>query len=296
MNNYDFIAFDVETANNDNTSMCQIAFVFVKDRKIVDIWSSLINPPTDDFNSRNIRIHGLTKAHVKNSPTFAQIAPVILPRLDNQTLVHFGTRDPKYLTDTAKYYDIALPEFTFKNAHTYAKRKLDNSLFSNFELVTLCNHYGIHTEHHHNAYYDAIMLANLLLAIDKDSKEYIATWIYKKKPRDTKNLPPAWQGTSRDAIKEGIFTNCSFVFTNDFTVSEDVYSLLIAQNGGNVRDKVTKRETTHLVVGKRAERYGNTKSRNQKQAEKINSEGGSITIWTEQQFLQILNYNNIHID
>ena len=290
---YDFIAFDVETANNDNTSMCQIAFAFVKDGKIVDIWSSLINPPTDDFAPINVEKHSLTKAHVKNSPTFAQIVPVILPRLVDQSLVHYGGKDHKVLTETAEYYGIALPKLTFKDALTYARRKFEKNPFDNYKLITLCNHYVIHTEHHHNAHYDAIMLANLLLAIDKDSEKTIATWIYKRKPRKGH---PNWQSVSKDAINEGIFTNCSFVLTGNFKTSKDTYASAIAKNGGNVRDNVTMRETTHLVVGERDEQYGNTKSGKQKRAEEINAKGGSITIWTENDLLLIFKNNNIQID
>lgn len=39
-----FVAIDVETANAKRASICQIGLVVYDNRKVVDEWSTLINP------------------------------------------------------------------------------------------------------------------------------------------------------------------------------------------------------------------------------------------------------------
>ena len=52
-----FVAIDVETANADLASICQIGLVTFADGQIVSEWQSLIDPE-DEFNEINISIHG----------------------------------------------------------------------------------------------------------------------------------------------------------------------------------------------------------------------------------------------
>ena len=68
-----FNAIDVETANADRASICQVGIVHVRDGAIHDRWQTLINPE-DWFDPWNVSIHGITLDDVSNSPTLS-IAP-----------------------------------------------------------------------------------------------------------------------------------------------------------------------------------------------------------------------------
>ena len=52
----DFVAIDVETANADMASICQIGLAKFKDGKLVEEWSSLVDPE-DYFDFINVDIH-----------------------------------------------------------------------------------------------------------------------------------------------------------------------------------------------------------------------------------------------
>lgn len=52
-----FTAIDVETANADMSSICQIGLARCEGGAIVDTWSNYIDPE-DDFSPVNISIHG----------------------------------------------------------------------------------------------------------------------------------------------------------------------------------------------------------------------------------------------
>ena len=71
-NHLNFVALDVETANADMASICQIGIAKFKDGQLVDEWSSLIDPE-DYFDDINIDIHGIDEEAVVGAPTFPEV-------------------------------------------------------------------------------------------------------------------------------------------------------------------------------------------------------------------------------
>lgn len=61
-----FNAIDVETANADRASICQIGVVHVREGAIAERWQTLINPE-DWFDPWNISIHGIDESNVQDS-------------------------------------------------------------------------------------------------------------------------------------------------------------------------------------------------------------------------------------
>ena len=55
-----FNSIDVETANADRASICQIGMVHVRDGQIEDRWQALVNPE-DWFDPWNTSIHGISE-------------------------------------------------------------------------------------------------------------------------------------------------------------------------------------------------------------------------------------------
>ena len=58
-----FVAIDVETANADMASICQIGVARYVEGELVEEWSSLVDPE-DYFDPFNIEIHGITERNV----------------------------------------------------------------------------------------------------------------------------------------------------------------------------------------------------------------------------------------
>jgi len=78
-----FIALDVETANPDMTSICQIGIVHFEDGEPRETWSSLVDPQ-DYFDDINVSIHGIEKKDVREAPVFRQISGEINRRTEGQ--------------------------------------------------------------------------------------------------------------------------------------------------------------------------------------------------------------------
>jgi DNA polymerase III epsilon subunit-like protein len=55
-----FVAIDVETANSDIASICQIGLAKYNNSNLIDEASILVNP-VDDFDEKNIAINGITE-------------------------------------------------------------------------------------------------------------------------------------------------------------------------------------------------------------------------------------------
>lgn len=79
-----FNTIDVETANNDRASICQIGIVHVVDSVIQDTWKTYINPE-DWFDPWIVDIHGITEDMVATSPTMPEIRDELRRRLRGTT-------------------------------------------------------------------------------------------------------------------------------------------------------------------------------------------------------------------
>lgn len=75
-----FCALDVETANPDPASICQIGVATAKDGRIAEVWTRLIRP-SSPFAPSHIRIHGITADLVACAPPFSKTYPDLEQRL-----------------------------------------------------------------------------------------------------------------------------------------------------------------------------------------------------------------------
>ena len=63
----DFVAIDVETANSDMASICQIGVARFAGGQVVEEWSTLVDPE-DYFDAMNVYVHGIEPHMVKGQP------------------------------------------------------------------------------------------------------------------------------------------------------------------------------------------------------------------------------------
>ena len=99
----DFLALDVETANADLPSICQIGVAHFSDGKLANEWQSYVDPQ-GYFDPINVSIHGIDERKTAGAPRFGQLLPILRPLVENQVvvtaLVHlagFGVRCPSGL-------------------------------------------------------------------------------------------------------------------------------------------------------------------------------------------------------
>ena len=66
-----FVVIDVETANPDMSSICQVGMAVYENGERVASHSILIDPE-DEFDEFNIAIHGITPDQVQGKPNFSE--------------------------------------------------------------------------------------------------------------------------------------------------------------------------------------------------------------------------------
>jgi DNA polymerase-3 subunit epsilon len=72
----DFVALDVETANADMASICQIGIARFRDGTLADEWRTYV-APQDHFDAINVSIHGIDASIVEGAPRFGALASTI---------------------------------------------------------------------------------------------------------------------------------------------------------------------------------------------------------------------------
>lgn len=142
-----FVAFDVETANEQPYSICSISAVKVQGSSIVDVITSLIKPPETRFT--NTRIHGITWGKVRNAPTFKEYyESTFHDFIKGYVLVaHNAQFDMGCLLHVSEVEGISLDKPLLFADSLQSARYVYRDL-PNHKLDTICRHLGIKLDHH----------------------------------------------------------------------------------------------------------------------------------------------------
>jgi len=155
----DFVALDVETANKDVGSICQIGLAAFKDGALIREWTSLINPE-EEFSYFNIQVHGLSAADVVEAPTFPEVAEILRAWLNRQVVVCHTTFDQRALTRAFAKYGLAGLDCHWLDSCQVARQTWTSPSYS---LPVVCDLIG-HEFKHHDALEDAKAAGALILA------------------------------------------------------------------------------------------------------------------------------------
>jgi DNA polymerase-3 subunit epsilon len=81
----DFVAIDVETANQHPSSICQIGIAVFSRGRLVSTWGTLVNPE-DSFLPFNIQLHGIRPCDVVKSPTWVHVQSDLRSYLEHRVV------------------------------------------------------------------------------------------------------------------------------------------------------------------------------------------------------------------
>ena len=162
-----FVAIDVETANNHPSSICAIGAVRVQDGVITDRFYELVKPePEYYFRYFTESIHGIDRAMTENSPTFDVVWRKLHPLIGNLPLVaHNKAFDEKCIRAAFRVYQMDYPDYPFLCTLQTARRKIPRTLCASFSLPSLCDFLGIPFHNHHCAIDDAEGCAKIAMAL-----------------------------------------------------------------------------------------------------------------------------------
>lgn len=143
-NQLNFVALDVETANADMASICQIGIAKYIDGVLVEEWSSLINPE-DYFDFINVDIHGITESDVVDSPTFPEIVSTLNQFLNNTICVSHTHFDRISIGRALAKYNLKEIETVWLDSARVARRTWEDCAWSGYGLPIYAKRSGIYS-------------------------------------------------------------------------------------------------------------------------------------------------------
>ena len=156
-----FTAIDFETAVSHN--ICSVGIVMVERGHIVEEYHQLIQPPFNQYNYYNIRVHGITPDDTYDAPIFSEIFPEIKKRLDNRIVVaHNEAFDRGVLQRSMKDYNIHKSDLVTNERWECTVKIYRARGYKPANLAACCAVHNIELKHH-DALSDAKACAQLYL-------------------------------------------------------------------------------------------------------------------------------------
>jgi DNA polymerase-3 subunit epsilon len=170
-----FVALDVETANSDYSSICQIGIVTFENGVVKETWHSLINPE-EPFDPANIGVHGITPSAVKNSPKFTDVFDCIRSLLSNQVVAHHTAFDKISVTRASAKYGLHTIDCRWLDTAKVVRRTWPQFSKSGYGLRNVATAFNIKFDHH-IAHEDARAAGEILIRAIQETGSHVGDWI-----------------------------------------------------------------------------------------------------------------------
>jgi DNA polymerase-3 subunit epsilon len=288
MQDNSFVVIDVETANYDVSSICQIGAIRFLNNELIDEFKTYVNPE-EVFNDFHIGIHGITPNHTRNAPSFPKAFNDFLSFLNEDILLSYTTFDLCSLRKACKKYRLEMPKFEYIDASRIVRHTWNQYARDGYGLACVANDLGIMFKHH-DALADSRVAGLIVVEALKKSNLSINNWLNRANysidlSRDT--VPPS--SICQQGDPEGFLFGETLLFTGKLSIPRNQAATIAANAGCNIIDRFNL-TTTILVIGELDPRSlkGNTKSTKQKQAEKAIQNGQYIRILAEEDFYNLI--------
>ena len=287
-----FNSIDVETANADRASICQIGIVHVREGIIEDQWKTLINPE-DWFDPWNESIHGINETDVKISPILPEVRSELRARLRGSVLVSHTSFDRVAFERAMTRYDLEQLQVTWLDSAKIARRAWPERYGrSGYGLKNIAKDLDI-SFRHHDALEDAMAAAEIVLRACAATDTDIEDWLRRvERPifqSITRSSSSSKLPTMREGNTDGALFGETIVFTGALGISRQVAANMAAEAGCNVANSISKK-VTMLVVGTqgKSKLNGYEKSNKHRKAEALIETGVNIQILSKDDFSELM--------
>ena len=176
MGNLTFNAIDVETANADPASICQIGVIRVRAGEIREGLSVLVNPEVR-FNPFNVRLHGISEDTVKDSKTLPQVQAELRRLIEGMVLVSHTAFDRVALSGATERYGLEAIRTTWLDSGMIARSAWPERYGRRgWGLASIAGDLGI-AFRHHDAVEDARAAAEIVLHACQHTGLDIDAWL-----------------------------------------------------------------------------------------------------------------------
>jgi len=276
----DFVAIDLETANANMASICQVGLAGFEDGAMVLEWSSYVDPE-DFFDPMNISIHGITEETILGQPTLPDLVGDMVSMLDAQIVVSHTHFDRVAIQQAFSRYELDPLGCTWLDSARVARRTWEQCSQRGYGLRDVCQLIGYEFVHH-DALEDAKAAGHIMLAAIETSGVGVADWLTHSNAR-------VGGSVQREGDPDGPLFGEVMVFTGALEIPRREAADLAASLGCSVASSVTQ-QTTLLVVGDQdvSKLAGHAKSSKHRKAEQLISSGHPLRILRETDFRELV--------
>lgn len=280
----DFIALDVETANPNMASICQIGAARYSSGVLAEEWKTYVDPQ-DYFDGMNVTVHGIHESTVAGAPTFPEVSDALQRFIENAVVVTHTHFDRTALHQAAGKYGLTTPSCTWLDSARVARRSWEEFADRGYGLSNVCRAIGYEFKHH-DALEDAKAAAMIVLAALQKTGLDLAGLMHKVERR---NSSAQWKpDCKREGNADGPLYGEVLVFTGALHIPREQAADIAANLGCQVAASVSK-AITLLVVGDQDINLlaGHTKSSKHRRAEELIAKGVPIRILRESDFQEL---------
>lgn len=286
-----FAAIDVETANADLSSICQVGVAIFQNGVYASSWSSLVDPE-DEFDGFNVSIHGIDEQVVKGAPKWPSVAAELRALLAGSIAACHTPFDRAATAQACAKYRVEQFDCRWLDTARVVRRAWpDKFATTGYGLRNVAKFLGIDFQHH-DALEDARAAGEVLCRASAHAGLTVDDWCARvQRPID----PSSAQSIIRDGNIEGPLFGNVVVFTGSLVIARREAADLAARAGCDVGVTVTKK-TTLLIVGDQdiSKLAGKSKSSKHIKAEELISQGCPIRVLRESDFQSIVVAQAVH--
>ena len=278
-----FTSIDIELANNDLHSICEIGIARFRAGNLVETWRALVDPECEYEKIYHSDLHGIRKQHTEDAPNFQDVYGVLDRFLNGEVCIYHALNefDPACIRKASRRY--SLPDVT-QSASWLSTLHLSQEYWpdaASHKLVNLSEMIG-HDYQPHNALEDAIACAAVFRALSGVSPvpAIAASGNASDRPRTFRRVAPRKRKSGLKGSEEGRFAGTYIVISGNFAQPWDDRSCFeeyLCTLGFTPRGSISGK-TNILVIG---EGYG------PKKYDQASDRG--ITIMSESEFLEYIN-------
>ncbi len=231
----DFIAIDLETANPNPWSICQIGVAAFQKGELSQEWMTYVDPE-ERFNRDNVAVHGITEPAVRGWPKLPEVADRLAELLNGRIVVSHSPFDRVALERAFDRHTIDRLECSWLDSVQVARRAWDGFYKRGFGLENLCRLLGYRYQRH-DALGDAKAAGVVVLAAIEQTGVPLHQWLQRielpvgecpRRPiQPLEQLPP---GTVDNASAE-------LVRPANRIINAELLSLLEGQNADSDHDR-----------------------------------------------------------
>jgi DNA polymerase-3 subunit epsilon len=249
-----FTSVDVELANNDLHSICEIGVARFREGILVETWRAIINPECSFEKVFHSGIHGLREKHACQAPIFPEVHDTLARYLRDGVCIYHAASDFDRNCIRSACARYGLDDVT---QHSDWFSTLDLARYhwpeeSNHKLQSLCQRIGYGYEPH-NALEDAMACAQLFLTLSGSpliSAIAPSGEAGQNRPRTFRRVASQKRRAGLKGSEEGPFAGTFIVYSGEFAPPWDdrlKYDEFLCGLGFTPRQSISGR-TSLLVI------------------------------------------------